>query len=88
MTRTTMLVLLTGVLLGLAVSQLLPAAQAKDPETLVKSEGGVIVFVVEGQEKARIDGSGLHVHGDVGYSGAITDTVNYAPHRRVPAGAQ
>lgn len=74
MTRTTMLALLTGVLLGLAASQLLPAAHAKDPETTINTEGGVIVFVVEGQKKAWIDASGLHVNGDISYAGTLTDT--------------
>lgn len=77
MTRTTTLALCIGAFIGFAGARLLPQAHATSPETLMKTEDGVIVFLVEGQEKARIDASGLHVNGDVGYSGAITDTVTY-----------
>lgn len=71
------LALAIGVLLGLTGAQVLPIAQAKDPETIIKTEGGVIVFLVEGHEKARIDATGLHVNGDLEYTGALTDTVYY-----------
>lgn len=54
-------------------------AQAESPQTLIKTENGTIVFLVGGQEQARLDASGLHVNGDVNYSGAITDTVTYRP---------
>ncbi|KWT91739.1 MULTISPECIES: hypothetical protein [unclassified Variovorax] len=80
MNRTTAITLATGALIGLAVAQLFPTAQAQSPETLIiTSDDGVIVFIVDGQEKARIDAAGLHVNGDIAYSGAITDTVVYEP---------
>ena len=77
MTRTTALALATGALIGFATAQLLQTAQAQAPDTLVQTDGGMIVFIVEGQEKARIDPAGLHVNGDIGYSGVITDTITY-----------
>jgi hypothetical protein len=88
MTRTTTLTLAIGVSIGLVLAQLLPTARAESPEATIKTDGGVIVFLVEGQEKARIDTAGLHVNGDVGYSGVIADTVTYAPRGSDAEGAQ
>lgn len=78
MTRiTTTLALAVGVFIGLGAAQLLQTAQAQAPDTLVQTDGGIILFIVGGQEKARIDPAGLHVNGDIGYSGVITDTITY-----------
>ena len=73
MTRTTTLALMVGAFIGFAGAQLLPQAQATAPETIMKTEDGVIVFIVNGQEKARINATGLHVDGDIIYRGNITD---------------
>jgi hypothetical protein len=78
MTRTTTLALFMGAFMGFAASQLLSTAQALSPETLIKTESGVIVFVIEGQEKARIDQAGLSVNGRV-RSVNLADTVVDAP---------
>lgn len=73
MTRTTTLALFMGLLIGFAAAQLITCAQAQSPATTIKTNDGVIVFIVEGQEAARIDASGLHVRGDLAYGGTITD---------------
>lgn len=77
--RPTTLTLVIGVLIGLGLAQLLPTAQAESPEATIKTDGAVIRFMVDGQEKARIDGAGLHVNGDVAYAGVSIDTVTYLP---------
>lgn len=73
MTRTTTLALLMGLLIGFAAAQLITCAQAQAPATTIQTENGVIVFVVDGQEAARIDKTGLHVKGDIAYGGMSTD---------------
>lgn len=74
MTRTTTLALCIGALIGFAGAQLLPQAHATAPETIIKTENGVIAFIVAGQEKARIDATGLHVRDEIAYGGSLTDT--------------
>lgn len=80
--------LLTFIMVGSAVCLLVyllfaywlwGSAQAQSPQALIKTDGDMIVFMVDGQERARFDAMGLHVNGDVNYSGAITDTVTYQP---------
>jgi len=39
----------------------------------VDDEAGVIRFIINGQEQARIDGTGLHAREDVSYGGMLTD---------------
>lgn len=41
---------------------------------IVDQERGVIRFLIEGQEKAFLDASGLHVNGDITYTGTIKDS--------------
>lgn len=36
-------------------------------------KAGIVRFVIDGKEIARIDATGLYVHGDVACSGTITD---------------
>ena len=69
-------------LLGFNTAQLFSSAQAQSPQTIIKTDNNIIVFVVDGQERARIDATGFHVNGDVNYSGATTDTVTYQPADR------
>jgi hypothetical protein len=76
MTRTT-LTLALGVLIGIATAQVLPSATAATGAAEIVTRDGVIVFMVNGQEQGRIDATGLHVNGDVSYSGASIDTVTY-----------
>jgi hypothetical protein len=47
---------------------------AKRAELIVDEQAGVIKFVIDGVEKARIDEIGLHVAGDVAYTGTLADT--------------
>ncbi len=76
-------------LMGFIIAQLFVSAQAQAPQTLIKTDGGVIVFIVDGQEQARIDAKGLHMNGDVNYSGMMTDTVTYqVPADQQKAGAE
>lgn len=49
-------------------------AAPQNKVALISTEGGIIRFLIGGEEKARIDGAGLHVRGDLNYAGVITDT--------------
>jgi len=75
MTRVQFLVA-TAALLALAGGSL---ALAEKPETarvmiVPDQKEGAVRFVIDGQEQARIDATGLHVVGDINYGGALTDT--------------
>lgn len=50
-------------------------ADAAVPETAViaAADGASLRIMVQGQEIAVIDGTGLYVRGDVAYTGTITD---------------
>jgi len=39
----------------------------------VDDQAGVIRFYVKGQEQALLDTAGLHVHGDINFTGVMTD---------------
>lgn len=49
-------------------------AAPSDKAALISTEGGIIRFLIGGEEKARIDETGFHVKGDLNYAGVITDT--------------
>ena len=51
------------------------ASPAKQPATRIETDQktGVIRFIVNGKEVARIDANGLHVRGNVDYTGTLTD---------------
>lgn len=53
------------------------AYAASETDTVILADRGVIRFMVDGQEQARIDAAGLHVNGDIGYSGSLADTLAY-----------
>lgn len=38
---------------------------------------GAIVFLINGKEQGRIDGTGVHINGDITYAGSLTDIVTY-----------
>lgn len=40
----------------------------------VEQERDIIRFFIDGQEKAFLDQSGLHINGDVAYTGTIRDS--------------
>jgi hypothetical protein len=50
-----------------------PSGQAKKAEIVVDEEKGVIRFFINGKETMRLDESGLHVEGNITYSGRIKD---------------
>lgn len=52
------------------------SAQADQPATRIEvsEETGIIRFIIEGEERARLDASGFHVREDIEYGGTITDT--------------
>lgn len=52
-------------------------ARANTPQTLIKTDRDTIIFIVNGQEQARIDTEGLHVNGNLNYSGVTIDTGTY-----------
>lgn len=41
---------------------------------VVDPKDGTVRVLIDGQEKLRIDAAGLHVRGDIVYSGALEDT--------------
>ncbi len=69
--------LVLGMLMGAITVLALSSARASSPATEVVASGSSIIFMVDGHEQARLDATGLQVNGDIGYSGAITDTVSY-----------
>lgn len=46
-------------------------------QATVETHDGVIRFMIDGQEKARIDSIGLHVNGGLVYTGTTTDANAY-----------
>lgn len=52
--------------------QIAPAA--KRVHVVEDQQAGAFLFMIDGQEAARIDKDGLTVAGDVEYSGTLTDT--------------
>lgn len=44
-----------------------------EPVATVETAHGVIRFVIDGREIARIDADGLHVDGDIRYAGVAVD---------------
>ncbi len=81
--------LLMGALLGAVGTRVLLPAHAQAPETHINADDDALMFIVAGQERARLDAAGFHVNGDINYSGALTDTVTYIPAAHAPeAGGQ
>lgn len=60
-------------LFALAILGTLPA-QAETPVTEIVQDNDAFHFVIDGEEVARLDKSGLKVHGDIKYSGVVADT--------------
>lgn len=58
-----------------ASSKAEPSAARTVPLTRVETDqkAGVIRFIVNGREEARLDAEGFHVRGDVDYRGAMGD---------------
>ncbi|RVI30870.1 hypothetical protein [Sinorhizobium meliloti] len=51
-----------------------PTVQGNQRVTfLTDQQAGVVRIVIDGKEVARIDATGLYVHGDIAYTGTITD---------------
>ncbi|MNE18699.1 hypothetical protein D3C81_303450 [compost metagenome] len=75
-------VFITGILVGLtgALSIHPGKAASADNPAAINTRDGVIRFMIDGEEQARIDAGGLHVKGDIYYSGTITDSVTFAPY--------
>lgn len=57
-----------------ATPEAAPRLGGEKTAVVVDQERGVIRFLIEGQEKAFLDASGLHVNGDVAYTGTIKDS--------------
>lgn len=75
MSRQFAIALAVGAALGFGAAHALSNAAASPPATEILTENGAILFMVNGQEQARIDVTGLRVNGDVSYSGSLVDTV-------------
>jgi hypothetical protein len=50
------------------------AAKPAATQVIADDEAGIVLVMVQGTEVARFDARGLHVAGDLSYSGQITDT--------------
>lgn len=50
-------------------------AQSRPDRVVIEADqdSGVVRFVIDGREVARLDAAGLHVRGDINFGGALTD---------------
>lgn len=48
-------------------------ADAPKPEIITDEKAGVVRVLIAGREILRIDAAGLHVKGDLDYTGVMTD---------------
>lgn len=87
MARQLTIALAVGVILGFGAAHTLSNVEASPPATEIHTENGVIRFVVDGQEQARIDAVGFTVRGNLSYSGAFIDSVVY-PSSRIPTAGE
>ena len=62
-----------------------PTAQTR---IVTDNATGTVSILVDGREIVRIDADGLHVNGDIDYSGAITDGNRYSRELRSEKGAR
>jgi SpoU rRNA methylase family enzyme len=65
------------------------AAQAREYQETrvdVDEQAGTIRFIVSGVERAQLNSSGLHVYGDITYTGVSRDAGHDVPHPRGPQG--
>ncbi len=60
-----------------------PAVPVTTESAAIVIEGAAVIFKVKGREQARIDDKGLHVRGDVVFTGMTIDSGTYPE----PAGA-
>lgn len=59
-----------------AADNIAPATDKKTADRVqfeTDQKAGVVRIVIDGREIARIDATGLYVHGDVAYTGTIAD---------------
>ena len=73
--KTLTIMILAGLL---AVTFTAYAVQASEPRPamVVDEEAGIIRFFIDGEEKASLDATGLHVNGSITYSGTVRDIGN------------
>lgn len=50
------------------------------PEIITDEESNTVRILIDGKEILVIDETGVHVRGDLNYSGVITDTSGSAPN--------
>lgn len=71
-----------GFLIGMASASFLADCDARaadmPAQIVVDQQAGAIRFILDGREQARLDAAGLHVNGDINYTGALTDNDHYA----------
>lgn len=72
---------LSGTIFGLGINHrsdstalIKKAYAASETDTVILADHGVIRFLIEGKEVGRFDKDGLHVVGNVDYTGTLTDT--------------
>lgn len=71
------LTLAIGILLGLLAGHVIPMAEARDTvaaEIVTNTKDGRVSVMIHGKEIVRIDKGGLHLDGDLKYSGGQVDT--------------
>ena len=56
-----------------------PTAPAERPQIVTDEKTGIVRVLIAGREILRIDDSGLHVKGDIEYTGQLKDAESKAP---------
>jgi hypothetical protein len=56
-----------------------PPAPAETPQIVTDEKAGIVRVLIAGREILRIDDSGLHVKGNIEYTGQLKDAGSKAP---------
>jgi hypothetical protein len=68
------LILLSSVILTATTTKALTAPSRPQTQIETDQKAGIIRFIVNNREQARIDATGLHVRDNIEYGGTVTDT--------------
>lgn len=69
-----------------SILQIAQAEEYQETRIEVSDQSGIIRFYIKGVEKAQLTSSGLHVYGDVVYTGASRDVGHVVPAPGIPQG--
>ncbi|WP_026381960.1 hypothetical protein [Afifella pfennigii] len=79
---------ITGILTAGSISSLAATGRSGKPEELpairVAEDGRTMAIVIQGREVMRVDADGVHVTGDLTYSGSLTDVGAKGPKGGAP----